>query len=703
MKGIITLLTLLLLSKATLAEGNATAFSQFVFDNNFIEETHTLILSRDIEEAISHISRALEATQGPKREALLLWKIRLLNRIGDYSQSLKTIEDTKNHISVLSPYFDAEYKKTLVNAGQYNQALQVFQNLPVTQLGNSDFWLYASSLTATGNYDGVLSLIKERLKKNKDTAEVEHLIFFEAQTLWNKGDKDLAIKAWVNALIKNPGSTYDDDIIKIIESLGLSHWKYAVYKDWLKRCDGLIEKGLAPLAVDEYRELMHEFSEVDLRFEIATATFKARFYQDASEQFEELLNDPHFENKRGEIKAYLATAYSRSDQFDKAINFYQQALIPSAKLPFLYFDSGQYQKAKKMYESLLYGKKINEKDLWYHFWVCYLTSDFKMALADLQSLKKIKTSPFEKRQLTYLEAKVALKTGQKKQAMDLFKTLLDQHPIDYYMLIATQWIQKGHLEPLTLIDTNLANSIPSKNHGLPSSVINIPENDTVIKALLLAQIGDETNALTEATQSDLLKGGLELSDLNALLSYSHQYTRLSAIGQIVLKTNPPNMSPRAWNNAYPLAFKPAVLFYSNQVGLDPFLTLSIMRQESAFRPFVSSPALAMGLMQIIPQTGHEIADRLHVFDFHHDTLFDTNINIRFGSWYLKNRLDEFGGHLEYAIASYNAGPQAVSRWKRWGDKMEPDEFIELIPYGETSLYVKKVLANLWIYRRLYNP
>ena len=77
------------------------------------------------------------------------------------------------------------------------------------------------------------------------------------------------------------------------------------------------------------------------------------------------------------------------------------------------------------------------------------------------------------------------------------------------------------------------------------------------------------------------------------------------------------------------------------------------------------------------------------------------IAIELGVWYLKQRTNQFNDNLVYAIASYNAGPEAVERWKKWGNKLPPDLFIELIPYDETRDYVKKVLRSYWVYRKLY--
>jgi soluble lytic murein transglycosylase len=77
------------------------------------------------------------------------------------------------------------------------------------------------------------------------------------------------------------------------------------------------------------------------------------------------------------------------------------------------------------------------------------------------------------------------------------------------------------------------------------------------------------------------------------------------------------------------------------------------------------------------------------------------INIRFGAWYLKELLRKFHGHPILAVASYNAGPQAVSRWVKLRAGVATDEFVEEIPYRETRHYVKTVLSNFAIYTEIY--
>ena len=106
-------------------------------------------------------------------------------------------------------------------------------------------------------------------------------------------------------------------------------------------------------------------------------------------------------------------------------------------------------------------------------------------------------------------------------------------------------------------------------------------------------------------------------------------------------------------------------------------------------------------MQIMPRTGRTLA-RQHRQPFKTRDLYDPEVNIRYGTHYLKEVLDRFGGRLDYALASYNAGPHRVKAWTGMDLTLDSEEFIEEIPFTETRNYVKLVLRNEMLYRHLYH-
>ncbi len=152
---------------------------------------------------------------------------------------------------------------------------------------------------------------------------------------------------------------------------------------------------------------------------------------------------------------------------------------------------------------------------------------------------------------------------------------------------------------------------------------------------------------------------------------------------------------------YPLAFWSDVNKEAEKNGLDPFLVLAVMRQESLYQQDVVSLADARGLMQIIPPTGEEIARQLEVADFTPEALFDPEKNIAFGAWYLKTLMKRSNGDLVRVLSSYNAGESRSDDWWDRFKHLDVDERIESITFRETRGYVKKVLKNLENYKRLY--
>ncbi len=127
-----------------------------------------------------------------------------------------------------------------------------------------------------------------------------------------------------------------------------------------------------------------------------------------------------------------------------------------------------------------------------------------------------------------------------------------------------------------------------------------------------------------------------------------------------------------------------------------------MREESTYRPDIASPAGAMGLMQIIPQTGDRIASSLGVPAFQADILLEPDTNIRFGTFYLKRLVGRFSGSEVLAIAAYNAGPNIVSRWLERDGRQAKDVFVESVPYSETRRYLRRVVRSLRVYQLLYD-
>lgn len=152
---------------------------------------------------------------------------------------------------------------------------------------------------------------------------------------------------------------------------------------------------------------------------------------------------------------------------------------------------------------------------------------------------------------------------------------------------------------------------------------------------------------------------------------------------------------------YPLEYEDSVLEYSEEYGLESSLVFGIIKVESKFKSDAVSRKGAIGLMQIMPDTGWWIAEKMGLEDFREEDLYDHEINIKMGSWYMKSLVDEFGGNVETAVAAYNGGLGNVKKWLSDDRYSQDGENLSEIPFKETSDYVERVMKAQSVYRDIY--
>jgi peptidoglycan lytic transglycosylase len=142
---------------------------------------------------------------------------------------------------------------------------------------------------------------------------------------------------------------------------------------------------------------------------------------------------------------------------------------------------------------------------------------------------------------------------------------------------------------------------------------------------------------------------------------------------------------------YPLEYEEIVVGHAENYDLEPHLLAAVIYQESKFEPDVRSSSGAIGLMQLLPDTAKGIAVRTGGTRFRVDDLYDPELNVRYGSWYLRHLLDKYGDE-KTALAAYNAGQTNVDEWRAQGKAIE---------FPETRAYVDRVEELKAIYRDAY--
>ena len=139
--------------------------------------------------------------------------------------------------------------------------------------------------------------------------------------------------------------------------------------------------------------------------------------------------------------------------------------------------------------------------------------------------------------------------------------------------------------------------------------------------------------------------------------------------------------------------------YSKQYNSDPLMIAAIIKVESDFDTNAVSPMNAKGLMQIVPDTGKWISERLEE-EYHDDKLHDPDYNIHLGAYYYEYLYEHFGD-VEIALAAYNGGMGNVEEWLKDPNISYHGDKLDNIPFGETKNYVEKVMNTYKTYKLFY--
>ncbi len=299
--------------------------------------------------------------------------------------------------------------------------------------------------------------------------------------------------------------------------------------------------------------------------------------------------------------------------------------------------------------------------------------------------------------------KWAQTSGNNDQAAKLFQKVLSEHPESYYA-----W------RSAAILGWNVGdfNTVRSMNPQVQKPLFR-PELTAGSPALKeLYQLGQDREAWShwQIEFQNRVKPSIaeQFTDGVMRLGVGENLDGLYMVGSLRDRETPEDKAQYQqlrqqigyWQALYPFPFVDTIENWSQQRQLNPMLVTALIRQESRFEPDIKSSVGAVGLMQVMPETGEYIANNIKVKQF---KLADPETNIKFGTWYLDHTHLEYNNNSMLAVASYNAGPGAVAGWLSKAKTQDPDEFVETIPYSETRGYVKSVLGNYWNYLRLYNP
>mgnify|MGYP006268177755 CR=1 FL=1 len=231
----------------------------------------------------------------------------------------------------------------------------------------------------------------------------------------------------------------------------------------------------------------------------------------------------------------------------------------------------------------------------------------------------------------------------------------------------------------------------------PQTLQKLLQNPALKRIVALVQVGEYTLAQNE------------LKHVYPHLPRGHDATLLALANRLhlphaamVLSLNLKAKTNQYYTGLYPV---PHLWTPTDGYAADPALLLGVIRQESTFDPTIESRAGAKGLMQIMPRTANYIRGKMDETDIPRYYLIHPGLNLSLGQFYLNYLSDKHHGNIVHMLAAYNAGPGNLQKWLDDSHMNQDDPllFIESIPFRETRNYVKKVLANYWMYKLRLQP
>jgi soluble lytic murein transglycosylase len=365
--------------------------------------------------------------------------------------------------------------------------------------------------------------------------------------------------------------------------------------------------------------------------------------------------------------------------------------------------ANNYQKDARDEEALPYYRRLLEafpegrfadRAGWRVGWGEYRAGRFAEAAQTLERTARLRhTTPFSAG-LVYWAGRARLEAGDTERARQLLEETVRRYKNSYHGQRAQAILAGFARRPADKTPLLVARA-PDPQREIPE-----PAFTRIRQLLLIDQLGAAQEELSTLPASALSQATIAWIENRqgrlrpAITAMKRAYPEhISEAGDL--------LPPEVWRILYPLEFGDLLRAKAAEEGVDPALVAAIICQESTFNAGAVSSAGARGLMQVIPPTGRSLARSLGV-RYKTAGLHDPATSLGYGTRYLRQLFDRFGGRVERVLAAYNAGPYRVDAWTSGRPEMGDEEFVESIPFTETRQYVMIILANREHYRRIYD-
>jgi soluble lytic murein transglycosylase len=679
----------------------ASGVNIYTLPDGFLTAAASKMVEKDFQGAIES---AVMAPDSGMRDFMLGMA---LTRLGEWEKSAEYLGKASERFPLLADYAVYNHASALSRLNRYPEALTIIQlfirNFPDSPLGRPAKKLQADILFETGNFPGASDAYEKYIGEYPSGTNSLEAMYRVAICREKMGDISSAVNTLRNLWLNYPASAIADKTESDLKRLAEEGNVAAPYsaEELMRRGAVLYELGKYDKAIKAFTAIPLEKQNDDfycrLTLKTGKARFKARKFKEAEQTFISLLAKKPGQEFADEAMFWLAKTLDKSRREDDAFAAYEMLAETSPDSPladdallaasFIRKFQNEGNGALIVLKKLVTGypqSNLLQTANWEIAWQSYQGGDLKTAAVYFKKLLDIND---KRERALYWYARTLAAGGDKKGAEKAIAALLAEYPLGYYSFSYTS-------------DSKLPGEDALPNNKDLREFLPVPAGFERAKVMIALGLHEE--AAKEISWSRKRDNDIAA----ALPGIARLYLEMGNFNRASYLVKPASMrkiernSLVKWGIAYPLAFRELVVGNAAESNIAESIVYSIMRAESNYSPSAKSPAGAVGLLQIMPATAaafvtsgseKEISGRLTRPDF----------NIRLGVKHLKGLLELHEGDIVMAVAAYNAGSGNVNRWKRMFGKLPKDQFIENIPFPETREYVKKVLAGIEIYKRLY--
>jgi len=540
--------------------------------------------------------------------------------------------------------------------------------------------------------DNIIKILRQFVTDYPEDAEMKYLL---GQTLKTRGEREQAKKIFRDIYIS--AGPFSDLCWKELQQSDVTP------ADMLARASNLmksVEYKKAETLLRKTLPVSGESLRDDVLRKLGTVLFRQKKYHEAATEFSragDTYNAARALYRAGDFVAFHTAVSKLVSMKDKRAASLLLALASKKRR------DGKIEETLELYRNVRTAYPSHaEEALWGTAWTFYRTGDYEAAS---KVFAELVTSYPNSRYLYWQAKSDDTLRGEERTLSNGMATPLNQVKGirgDFYGMLAEMY---GRDDGRSIRSSWIPMSFGGEQIPFSSQTrfetVSPPTDPVALRALerfaILIAIGMKEEALAE-----IMNSSRTISDPDSLLYLGYLLTEEEAYkSAITLATRLSSRQGLQGESGtglsavlYPMAYWALVEGAAKTFNLDPFILLSVMREESRFDPEARSSAGALGLMQIMPQTADNLCDKAGTTS----NIHDVKTNITIGAYYLSALAREFGS-LPAVIAAYNAGEERVREWVRQGKYKSEDEFIEDIPYDETRNYVKNVLLTYSVYRK----